>query len=124
MKGENILLAEDDPSAIEMLGEVLALDDYAVEVVDAAHPCIDALRERRFAAVLLDLSLPGMTQEEMFTALLDLPHPSPLIVFSARPAEEVGSIAARLHAAAVLTKPSNVDYMLATIARVARRPAA
>jgi DNA-binding response OmpR family regulator len=121
MTQQTILLADDDSSTIDMLEEMLTRDGYAVEIADAAHTCVEALEARRFSAVLLDLSLPGMTQEELFAALLALPSPSPLIVFSARRAEEVGSIAAQLDAAAVLVKPSSRQHMLATIARVTRR---
>jgi two-component system phosphate regulon response regulator OmpR len=73
--------------------------------------------------VLLDLTMPGMTREELIEAIQGLPSPSPLIVFSARPAAEVEEIAGRLHAAAVLPKPSDMGKMLATIGRVARAAA-
>lgn len=120
MRGATILVAEDDPSSSEMLTEMLQMDDYTVEVAETAGKVINALRERRFAAVLLDLTMPGMTRDELVEELRGLPAPSPLIVFSARPAPEVREIADQLHAAAVLPKPSNVDQMLATIGRVAR----
>jgi two-component system phosphate regulon response regulator OmpR len=120
MRGTTILVAEDDPSSSEMLTAMLEMDDYAVEVAETAASVVAALRERTFAAVLLDLTMPGMTREELIEAIRALPAPSPLIVFSARPAPEVREIADRLHAAAVLPKPSGVDQMLATIDRVAR----
>jgi two-component system phosphate regulon response regulator OmpR len=120
MTGETILVAEDDESSSDMLTEMLQMDDYTVEVAETAGKVLATLRERRFAAVLLDLTMPGMTREELIEGLNGLPAPSPLIVFSARPAQEVREIADRLQAAAVLPKPSNVDQMLATIGRVAR----
>lgn len=120
MKGATILVAEDDPSSSEMLAEMLQMVDYTVETAETAGQVLTALRERRFAAVLLDLTMPGMTREELIEALAGLRSPSPLIVFSARPAPEVREIAERLHAVAVLPKPSGVDKMLATIDRVAR----
>ena len=123
MTGETILVAEDDQSSSEMLREMLELDDYTVVVAETAGDVVSALRARGFAAVLLDLTMPGMTREELIDALCSLPAPSPLIVFSARPAPEVRAIADRLHAAAVLPKPSNIDLMLATIHRVAHRAA-
>ena len=123
MTGETILVAEDDRSSSEMLREMLELDDYSVEVAETAADVVGALRARGFAAVLLDLTMPGMTREELVEALRSLPTPSPLIVFSARPAPEVREIADRLHAAAVLPKPSNIDVMLATVERVARHAA-
>jgi DNA-binding response OmpR family regulator len=123
MKGMTILVAEDDPSSSEMLTEMLELDDYTVERAETATDVVAALRDRRFSAVLLDLTLPGMTRDEFVEALRSVEAPSPLILFSARPAPEVRTIAERLHAAAVLSKPSGVDEMLATIDGVARRAA-
>jgi two-component system, OmpR family, phosphate regulon response regulator OmpR len=120
MRGATILVAEDDPSSSEMLGEMLAVEHYAFEVAETAGQVLVALRARQFAAVLLDLSMPGMPLDELIEELCRLPAPSPLIVFSARPAPEVRGIADRLCAAAVLPKPSGVSQMLATIDRVAR----
>jgi DNA-binding response OmpR family regulator len=123
MTGETILVAEDDESSSEMLRELLEQEDYTVEVAESAGAALRALRARGFAAVLLDLTMPGMTREELVEALCSLPAPSPIIVFSARPAPEVRELADRLHAAAVLPKPCNIDQVLVTIARVARRAA-
>lgn len=120
MKDTTILIAEDDPSSSELLTEMLEMDDYTVEVAATAVEVLDALRGRRFSAVLLDLTMPGMSREQFIEGLCDLPSPSPFIVFSARPTQEVREIADSLHATAVLPKPSDVDQMLATIARVAR----
>jgi two-component system phosphate regulon response regulator OmpR len=123
MKGTNILVAEDDSSSSEMLTEMLEMDDYTVEVAETAGAVVAALRDRRFAAVLLDLTMPGMTREELVEALRSLPALSPLILFSARPAPEIREIADRLRAAAVLPKPSSMDQILATMDRVARHAA-
>ncbi len=123
MKGETILVAEDDESASEMLTEMLHQDNYEVEVAETAGEVIAALNERSFSAVLLDLTMPGMTREELIEALRALPTSPPLIVFSARPATEVREIADRLQAAAVLPKPTGVDQMLETIDRVVHRAA-
>lgn len=123
MTHKAILVAEDDASSSEMLRELLEQDGYTVEVAETAADVLGALRARGFAAVLLDLTMPGMTREELIVALCSLPAPSPIIVFSARPAPEVRDIADRLRAAAVLPKPSNIDLMLVTIDRVARRAA-
>ena len=123
MTGETILVAEDDQSSSEMLKELLEMGEYTVEVAETAGEVVAALRARGYAAVLLDLTMPGMTREALVEALCSLPSPSPLIVFSARPAPEVRDIADRLHAAAVLPKPSNIDVMLATVDRVARHAA-
>jgi CheY-like chemotaxis protein len=119
--GAKILIAEDDPSSSEMLAEMLEMEHYTVEVAKTAFATVAALRERRFAAVLLDLTMPGMTHEELVAALRGLPAPSPLIVFSACPTMEIREIGSRLGAAAVLPKPSGMVQLLATLDRVTRR---
>jgi DNA-binding response OmpR family regulator len=123
MRGTTILVAEDDPSTREMLAEMLEMEGYAVEVAEDAETVIGALSERRFAAVMLDLSMPGRTREELVVGLCGLPSPSPFIVFSARPGPEIQEIAARLHAAAVIPKPTALGEMMATIHRVTRQAA-
>jgi DNA-binding response OmpR family regulator len=118
-KDKTILVVEDDPSSSEMLEEMLGLEDYAVETTDSVTETLLVLGARHFDAVLLDLSLPGAPLDDFVEMLRRLDRPSPLIVFSARPSSEVRVIAARLGAAAVLTKPSGMVEILTTIARVA-----
>ena len=122
MTGATILVAEDDVSSSELLTEMLEMDDYTVEVAATAREVLHALRARRFSAVLLDLTMPGMSRDELIEGLLALPSPSPFIIFSAVPGPEVLEIAKTIRAAAVIPKPSDMDQMMATIARVARPP--
>jgi len=119
MSRPTLLVAEDDPGSNEMLREMFEAAGYEVELAQTAREVVAALRDRRFAAVLLDLTLPGMTRHELVDALRGLPARSPLIVFSARPAAEVRAIADLLGAVAVLPKPSGMDELLATLAGVA-----
>ena len=120
MTRPTLLVAEDDAGSSQMLGEMLTDDGYDVELALTAGDVVSALRDRQFSAVLLDLTLPGMTRTELVEALRGLPPRSPLIMFSARPAPEVRAIAELLGAVAVLPKPSGMDDLLAAVGRVAR----
>jgi DNA-binding response OmpR family regulator len=116
-----ILVVEDDSASAEVLTEMLAMDDYDVETVSTADQAIAAMTARRHGAVLLDLTLPGLTTSELIAELQRLPSKPPIVIFSARTAEDLRTAAERLSAAAVLQKPVAMEALLATMARVARR---
>ncbi|MDC0683266.1 MULTISPECIES: response regulator [Sorangium] len=113
-----ILVAEDDVDTATMLEELLTLEGYEVELTATARAVLDALAERRFHAVLLDLTMPGMTTDRFVSEIEGLGTPSPLMIFSARLPHEMQAIAERLHAAALLPKPVDIDVLLGTLSKV------
>ncbi|WP_437289720.1 response regulator [Sorangium sp. So ce406] len=119
MPGKHVILvAEDDVDTAAMLEELLTLEGYEVEMTATARAALDALADRRFHAVLLDLTMPGMTTDRFVAELAQLGTPSPLMIFSARLPHEVQVMAERLNAAALIPKPVDIDVLLSTLARV------
>ncbi|KYF69062.1 MULTISPECIES: response regulator [Sorangium] len=119
MPGKHVILvAEDDVDTAAMLEELLTLEGYEVEMTATARAALDALADRRFHAVLLDLTMPGMTTDRFVAELAQLGTPSPLMIFSARLPHEMQAIAERLNAAALIPKPVDIDVLLSTLARV------
>ncbi|WP_437637987.1 response regulator [Sorangium sp. So ce854] len=120
MPGKHVILvAEDDVDTAAMLEELLTLEGYEVEMTATARGALDALAERRFHAVLLDLTMPGMTTDRFVSELEGLGARSPLLIFSARLPHEMQAIAERLNAAALIPKPVDIDVLLSTLSRVA-----
>ena len=115
---KSVLIAEDDRDSAEMLQEMLTMQGYRVEVVGVARATIGAIASKRFDAVILDLTMPGMSTDELVTEIMRLERSSPLVVFSARPEFEVAMMASRLNAEAVLRKPVDMDELLQTLSRV------
>lgn len=115
---KTVLIAEDDRDSAEMLQEMLTMQGYRVEVVGVARATIGAIASKRFDAVILDLTMPGMSTDELVTEIMRLERSSPLVVFSARPEFEVAMMASRLNAEAVLKKPVDMDELLQTLSRV------
>ena len=115
---KSVLIAEDDRDSAEMLQEMLTMQGYRVEVVGVARATIGAIASKRFDAVILDLTMPGMSTDELVTEIIRLERSSPLVVFSARPEFEVAMMASRLNAEAVLKKPVDMDELLQTLSRV------
>ncbi|MGK3996063.1 response regulator [Sorangium sp. So ce1024] len=120
MPGKHVILvAEDDVDTAAMLEELLTLEGYEVEMTATARGALDALAARRFHAVLLDLTMPGMPTDRFVSELAGLGARSPLLIFSARLPHEVQAIAERLSAAALIPKPVDIDVLLSTLSRVA-----
>ncbi|MFO7609647.1 MAG: two-component regulator propeller domain-containing protein [Candidatus Krumholzibacteriia bacterium] len=55
-----LLLAEDNPINQRVAGLILDKLGYAHDVVASGEAALDALRRRRYAAVLMDVQMPGM----------------------------------------------------------------
>ena len=115
---KSVLVAEDDEDSAEMLQEMLTMQGYCVEVVRLARATVGALATKHFDVVILDLTMPGMSTDELVTEIMQLEQSSPLVIFSARPSFEVAAVASRLKAEAILKKPVDMDELLATLSRV------
>jgi CheY-like chemotaxis protein len=55
-----ILLVDDDPKALELLGEVLRASGYETQAVRNGKRALEVLANKAVGAVLLDLLMPGM----------------------------------------------------------------
>ncbi len=110
-----VLVVEDDRDSAEMLVEILHLEGYAVTTVGTAAEALRAMRDGAFDATLLDLTLPGLSSEELVRAVAALPARPPVVVFSARPPQELAAASRALGAIASLQKPSDLDELLLAI---------
>jgi DNA-binding response OmpR family regulator len=110
-----ILVVEDDEASAEMLEEILQIEGYAVTVVGTAVGALAAMRDATFDATLLDLTLPGLTSEQLVREVAALSGRAPVIVFSARPPQELAAASRALEAVASLQKPSDLDELLRVV---------
>jgi CheY-like chemotaxis protein len=55
-----ILVVEDDPESLEMMGALLSLWGYDARLVPAGPAALEAFEQETADLVLLDLGLPGM----------------------------------------------------------------
>ena len=116
-----LLLVEDD----ELLGggieDALTRAGYAVEWVRSGPLALAALVQPGLDAVILDLGLPGMDGLEVLRRARDSGSGTPVLILSARDA--VAQRVAGLDAGAddYLTKPFDVDELLARVRVLQRR---
>jgi len=55
-----ILIVDDEPGIRESLSAILEDEGYEAETAASGEECLEALRERSYALVLLDIWLPGV----------------------------------------------------------------
>jgi two-component system response regulator QseB len=116
-----ILLVEDDELLGAGIRDTLSRAGYAVEWVgDGALAC-GALEHGGFDAVILDLGLPGMDGMEVLQRTRGAGSTAPVLVLSAReaPSQRVQGLDAG--ADDYMTKPFDVDELLARVRVLQRR---
>ena len=113
-----ILVVEDDVASAEMLAEMFRMADYAVETVSTIEEAVTAMEAGRYSAALLDLTLHGVGTNEVVEQLQKVLVKPPIVIFSARVSADLQAAARELGAVAVLPKPSRMEVLLSTMARV------
>lgn len=106
-----IMIIDDDTHISDMLCEALQVEGYAVSRAYSGTEALMLLSVRKPDLILLDLMLPGLSGEELIHRINDIP----VIVISAKTAtsDKVGLL---LNGAAdYITKPFDIDELLARI---------
>jgi CheY-like chemotaxis protein len=120
-----VLYIEDDPANTRLMAELLA-DEPSLELVTTMQGKLGLELARRHipALVLLDLHLPDLDGTEIIRRLRTDPvtQDIPVIVVSADATEESRRRMTAYGAAGFLTKPLDLDLVLATIWEVLERP--
>jgi CheY-like chemotaxis protein len=68
-----ILVVEDDPESLQMMGALLSLWGYAPRLVASGQAALDAVEQEMPDVLLLDLGLPGMDGFEVARRLRGRP---------------------------------------------------
>jgi CheY-like chemotaxis protein len=109
-----ILVVEDDPDALEALGDLLESHGYAVTSARHGAEALQILdRPPLPSLILLDLLMPTMDGWEFRARQKNDPRIAhiPVVVVSA------SSAAKPIDAASILRKPVDIDRLLETVAR-------
>ncbi len=117
----SILVVEDEPDIRRFVETSLRAAGYAVETVATGGAALSVLKSRPASLIVLDLGLPDIDGLEVIRAVRAQGQ-TPVIVLSARTAEDQKIRALDLGADDYLTKPFGVGELLARI-RVAMRHA-
>jgi two-component system response regulator MtrA len=117
---KRILIVEDDGALASVLSDNLLFEGFEVRVVSDGHQALPASREFTPDLVILDVMLPGPSGFEL-CGMLRQGARTPIIMLSARvqKADKLQGLA--LGADDYVTKPFDMDELLARVRAVLRR---
>ena len=121
--GLKILIADDEPEVLEIMGKKITQEGYDVISALDGQEAWEKIQSESPDVVLLDLNMPKMNGFEVLKALRD--HPSsekwqPVIIISTRGELEDIQKGLSLEAEHYLVKPCSVDNILKAIQLVAK----
>jgi two-component system, OmpR family, response regulator MprA len=118
---ERILVVDDDPNLRRSLERVLRLGSYDVDLAEDGQRALARLAEQRYAAVVLDVAMPGPSGLEVARRMRERGDRTPLIMLTAR--DTVPDRVDGLEAGAddYVAKPFAIEELLARIRAMLRR---
>lgn len=108
-----ILIVDDEPDLRQLLGELLSDQGWSVAEARHGEHALDRLQAERFAVVLLDHRMPGLSGGEVFSQLRAAGDDTPVILMSA--ARNVQEIAKAHGIPHFLAKPFDLDELIMVI---------
>jgi DNA-binding response OmpR family regulator len=81
-ESKKILVAEDDPILIKVLGTVLEGEGFAVDRAVNGEEALDNILHQDYALVFLDLVMPRMGGIEVLKEMKKAKNKTPVLVFS------------------------------------------
>ncbi len=113
-KKNTILVVDDEPQIQKMLGILLDAENFKIVESTSGKQAIRMCASVKPDLVLLDLGLPDMDGKDIITAIREWSE-VPIIVLSVRSSDEEITTALNMGANDYITKPFNVDVLLARI---------
>jgi two-component system response regulator MprA len=118
---ERILVVDDDPVLRRSLERVLRLGSYEVDLAENGQLALALLGRQRYAAIVLDVGMPGPSGLDVARRIRDAGDRTPVIMLTAR--DTVPDRVDGLEAGAddYLAKPFAIEELLARIRALLRR---
>jgi PAS domain S-box-containing protein len=112
---ESILIVDDDETTRKILTLIFGKKGYETETAGTGREAIEKAQGRFFNVALLDIRLPDMEGVELLAPLKEM-HPDIVVILATGHASlETVVQALNEGASAYITKPLNVDEVLATV---------
>ncbi|AIQ28733.1 MULTISPECIES: response regulator transcription factor [Paenibacillus] len=118
---QRLLVIEDEPTLARLLSYNLTQEGYEVTVEDHGTAGYDRATREPFDLIVLDLMLPGMNGIDILDKLRGQGIRTPVIVLTAKNAEEDVVRGLKSGADDYITKPFGVSELLARVSAVLRR---
>jgi len=116
-KGPVILLVDDNPQNLQVLGKLLQEEKYEIEFAVNGEAALEWLKDRQFDLILLDLNMPGMNGFEVCKRIRsdNEMYEVPIIFLSAESERESILKGFEVGAQDYVTKPFDTRELLARV---------
>jgi two-component system phosphate regulon response regulator PhoB len=123
MSGDRILVVDDEPDILELVGFHLSQAGYAVETARDGAEAIAAIRRSPPALVILDILLPDLTGTEVLRVMRqeEATRATPVILLTARSEEVDRVVGFELGADDYVVKPFSPRELVLRVKAVLRR---
>ena len=117
MSATRILIVDDEPGIRESLAAILEDDGYRTDAVGSGEECLEALEQRPYPLILLDIWLPGLDGLETLERIraLDPVTRPEVVVISGHGKIETAVRATKLGAFDFLEKPLSLEKVTVTV---------
>ncbi len=115
-----IYLADDDANIRQIVKTFLSSDGYAVEEFAEGRSLLERFREKACDLVILDVMMPGLSGFEVLTRLREI-STVPIIMLTARDAENDYAMGLGLGSDDYLTKPFSAMGLVMRVRAIFRR---
>ena len=116
-----ILIVDDDKDVCEYLQDFLTADGYSVTVVNDPTTALDALREREYHVVVLDLMMPKLSGIDLLEQIRKVDDEIAVIILTGYPSLETATASIEHEVSAYIRKPFSIDEFRDALARIAKK---
>lgn len=117
---DRILVCDDDPRVRDTIVETLAAESYEVETAERAVDAIQRVMRTTYAALILDLKLPGLGGLDAISVVKRFDQSLPIIVMTGHASYETEQAARAAGIFYYLVKPFNVDELVQAVQAAVR----
>ena len=112
-KSTSVLVVDDNPSMAKTLADILNLKGFAVHGAYSGAEALEILRNQSVDILLTDVKMPDMNGVELYLKTR-ISHPNLItILMTAYAADEIIQQGLKEGIKTVLTKPLDINFMLA-----------
>src|SRR5712692_9226248 len=119
MSQASVLVVEDNDNEREIYLDILREEGFAVEEAAVGKRAMELLALSRFDVVLTDLMMPGMSGEELLAKVRGVYPGSQVVVLTAHGTIDSAVQAMKTGAFYYLTKPTDRETLVMTVAKAA-----
>ena len=113
-----ILYCEDDPESRELIRFLFTRHGYDIVCAENGTIALSLAMREQFDLVLLDNWVPDLSGEEITRHIREFDQTTPILFYSAAAYESDKQAAFRAGAQAYITKPPDIDLLIAEVARL------